>query len=245
MLLLLRKIVTKLILCCLVVSAVIFSGNLKDGFYRHKVGQAVVKVMNIAESGGGSGFHVETEDGQIYILTNKHVCELADEKGRVLIQSGERKMIRKVVERYSQHDLCLIEPLSEDEPVIDIAYSVSRGEDVVLIGHPGLRQLTLAHGEYIGQEIIEMVDDEVTEKNMCAGRWISNSLAAIFGGSDGYCVNPIVTSAISTIAYGGNSGSPVINKYGNVVGVLFAGSQQPTDSHMVPLEHIKAFLSSY
>lgn len=53
----------------------------------------------------------------------------------------------------------------------------------------------------------------------------------------------VPTYMISTTAYGGNSGSPVVNKYGEVIGVLFAGSRvYHTEGYIVPLENVRAFL---
>jgi V8-like Glu-specific endopeptidase len=57
------------------------------------------------------------------------------------------------------------------------------------------------------------------------------------------CIEIFVSSAISSPIYGGNSGSPVVNKWGNVIGVVFAGNRtQVNDAYMVPLSYVKDFL---
>jgi len=51
------------------------------------------------------------------------------------------------------------------------------------------------------------------------------------------------TFQISAMAFGGNSGSPVCNKYGKVIGVLFAGSPMyPSEPYIVPYVYIVDFI---
>lgn len=238
------KISCKLALFGALASAVLFSGNIKDSYYRDYIGDSVVRVMNIEKSSGGTGFHVEAKSGKTYILTNAHVCGLAKD-GNLLVEKNGEEMIRKIVKVYDQHDLCLVQAMPEPEGVLEVSDSLDVGDDIVLIGHPGLRDLTLSHGEFIGQDTIQMVNMEISKKEDCSGKWVENPMFLMFFGQLGVCVESFVTSAISAPSYGGNSGSPVVNKYGNVVGVLFAGSSQVNDAHMVPLNNVKDFLKGF
>jgi S1-C subfamily serine protease len=224
--------------------SVFFSGNIKDAYYRDYVGDAVVRIMNLEKSGGGTGFHVEAKSGKTYILTNAHICEVAKD-GKLLVEKNGEEMIRNVIKVYDQHDLCLVQAMPEPEGVLEVADSIDIGDDIAVLGHPGLRDLTLAKGEFIGQDIIQMLNIKIEKEEDCSGKWYENEMLIFFIGQPYACLESFVTSAISAPIYGGNSGSPAVNKYGNVVGVVFAGSEQVHDSHMVPLNNVKDFLKGF
>lgn len=232
----LPKISLKILTSIMLLAMVLFGGSIRDNYYRNDVGDAVVRIYSMQKNGAGTGFHVKLKSGELAILTNKHVCDMGDPKNKmVIIEKNGEEIPRRVLERYEHHDLCLVEALSENEDYIDIASDSSEGEDLVIIGHPGARDLTLAHGEFIGKKVI-MLQSEITDPSQCQGEVAQFFLSYV-------CMEAFSSHAISAIAYGGNSGSPVVNKYGNVIGVLFAGSNQPTDSYMVPLKYIKDFLN--
>jgi len=57
------------------------------------------------------------------------------------------------------------------------------------------------------------------------------------------CIAQLEADQITNITHPGNSGSPVVNAYGKLQGVLFAGNKQVNNGYMVPLSVIKAFLA--
>jgi hypothetical protein len=239
------KHLLRLSICTALGFCILFNGNIKDSYYRNEVGDHVVRIYNLEETGGGTGFHIIGEkSGEQFILTNSHVCEAASPDGLLLVEQNGEKIERKVIEHYKLHDLCLVEPMPEHEGGIDIAGSLDKGEDTIIVGHPSLRQLTLSHGEYIGKEKIQLLK-LVDFPKECKGKLLEGldgMMILLMTGKYG-CLMSIPTSAISNPSYPGNSGSPVVNKYGNVVGVLFAGNRsQVHDSYMVPLKYIKDFL---
>ena len=60
------------------------------------------------------------------------------------------------------------------------------------------------------------------------------------------CIRKYRSYSTTAVAYPGNSGSPVVNRYGNVIGVLFAGSsQQERDNYVVPLAELKRVLNKF
>lgn len=228
------------------VCATITAPELHNHFLRHQVGENVVKVVALqSEKSGGTGFAIKGDSGVDYIMTNNHVCQM-QKNGviRIKINEGE-PVFKRVVHIDSIHDLCLIEGDSSLTP-IRVSSALSKGDFVYVIGHPGLRSLTVSSGEYIGPKVIEMLENASTRKS-CSGRVQELSpFEQLMYQAEFICIKSFDTSEITAVSYGGNSGSPVVNKYGNLVGVLFAGSsQQEHNNFVVPLSYIQKLLARY
>lgn len=233
------KRTTLALLCAILVWS---TPHLKDAHYRYVIGNQVVKI--IGDTGTGSGFHIKAPSGKTYILTNQHVCAVADKNQQLLVENSKKMVPRRVIAVYQKHDLCLIEALPGEDNGLRMASSVTIGEDIVLIGHPSGRPLTLSKGEFVHKKFIPMVNLEIKSQEECElidGKWLEGGFFM-----PSVCIEKISAFGISSPSYPGNSGSPVVNKWGNVVGVLFAGNRtQLNDSYMVPFHELKNFLKDY
>jgi len=167
--------------------------------------------------------------GKRYTLTNQHVCRINERlfmnrssyvPNEDLIGTemviGDR--VLKILAISKEHDLCILEPDLEKSAFM-LAYRSDVNEQITLIGHPrGLPQ-TIREGRIISEQ-------------KSAIPWIERGI--------------LTTQMISATSYPGNSGSPVINRFGNLVGVLFAGQRGiHTEALIVPLEDVKRFLNNY
>lgn len=247
----LRKAVSLTVLVLGVLALVSQVPQLHRYFIREYVGSSVVKIYT-ARGGGGTGFHVQGASGSTYIMTNNHICLGASRAGRLkVINNKGMTSYHRVVKRSNKHDLCVIEALKGVRGLV-LADNEMNGQRAYLIGHPALRPLTLSKGELIGYKNINIILGYNVPDKWCFGENLSTSkikdpfLRMFFKANKIHyiCrVSNLKSRMFNGIAYRGNSGSPVVNYLGNIIGVLFAGSpDQVTDIYLVPLEKVKEFL---
>ena len=98
---------------------------------------------------------------------------------------------------------------------LSLAQYAYSGEPIIEIGHPQLLPLTLSYGELISKEIVD-IDGITTE---------------------------IYNTTVPTMH--GNSGSPIVNIYGDVVGVICAKDSESNWGSAITLEDIHKFILGY
>jgi S1-C subfamily serine protease len=153
--------------------------------------------------------------GHRFTITNRHICVDRSGKKQKFIRVGNAT--RNVINISDTHDLCLLEP-NPDSSSLSLADSSAVNDEVRIVGFPRGLPKTTRKGMLIAKRTSQF-------------RWIPGS---VFG---------IPYDLITTIGYPGNSGSPVINVYGELVGVVFAGLRGiHTEMYAVPLSSIKGFL---
>ena len=222
-------------------------------------------VMLTAGRSGGTGFRVQTIKGNTYILSNRHVCNISKSGDMIATDiMGNRHWI-KVIEKSMVHDLCILEDIPT-LPALKLGSEPNWKESMYILGHPALRPLTLQRGNFISNvEIgvmtscnkyeLEAAKKEINKKfkelqNMCKEGITEDCFLGVLEIGylqrmllQGMCVVNYNADHVNLISYGGNSGSPILSKWGRVVGVLFAGYRgQPTASYMVPLSYVEGFL---
>lgn len=239
---LLFRLLSGLALTATSVLVTIKAPDLHHKYLRNEAGPA--SVMLLGKRGGGSGFHVEAPSGKTYILTNAHVCGLAV-NGKIKVVSAAKNITttRKVIQVYDSHDLCLVEPIDGIDG-LEVANNSDVSDTIYVAGNPRLVPFSINKGEVIGRRIIEILDAVNITREECDGRYIQlDGFAAMIYGFDSVCLKERDSIEANVISYPGNSGSAVVNGYGNVVAVLFAGdNDMPTDAYLVPLDFIQDFL---
>jgi len=122
---------------------------------------------------------------------------------------------RKIAMISDEHDLCILE--SDRKDGLRLARKeLEQFDKVHVVGHPMGNDLTSRDGRFVIEKY------------------------GIFSWVKPY---PIPYIHISVTAFGGNSGSPVMNEDGRVIGVLFSGDPRTNeDAHLVPTRVLKRFL---
>jgi len=243
-----KKFIKSVSLAATVIYGAFITPELHNHYLRYSVGGSVVQVLLADRNGGGTGFMVEAKSGKHFIMTNKHVCGVKDKDGYVRIKHPSLKIdvFRKVIYEDGTHDLCLVDAKDLDFKPLTLGSDQTKGDTLYVVGHPGLRSLTTSFGEYIGRTDIEL-EFSVEKKEDCPGKIydIPYPWSEIFGRS-WVCTKSYESLESTTVIYGGNSGSPAVNKWGHLVGVAFAGNtEQEHNTFYVPLKYVKNVLNKF
>ena len=232
-----RKPATSLCALLLLTTLILKGPELHKSTLRAYVGSRVYTVRGSYDGrGGGTGFAIKAPSGTTYTLTNDHVCAVSKDGQNVFVHddSGEG-ITRKIIARSVYTDLCLVEGMPGVEGLSVAGSEPEIGDVLRVVGHPKLMPLTLSTGDFIGRQTVLVALGIVSETLPCdqpKNEKIS-LLQVIFGVNPGpdydgpmLCLEKIKAAYLTNVVIqGGNSGSPVVDFFGNVVGVAFAGDQ--------------------
>lgn len=147
----------------------------------------------------GSGFVYKTEKNKNYIITNYHVIEGYDD---IYVYNTNKKKAKASIINYDQeNDIALISinnDLGLKKITLGNSDKVKIGEDVFVVGTP----LNIDYISTLSKGSISYIDRKITIKTSYG----FNSFSAI---------------QIDARVEEGNSGGPVLNKLGKVIGMMF------------------------
>ncbi len=186
------------------------------------------------QKGLGSGMIIN-ENG--YILTNQHVIHQVDEGGISITLSDGRILNAEIVETDSGSDLALLKVKADNLPVVTLGDS-----DNLKVG-----QWAIAIGNPFGYALSEL--NQKYEPTVTVGVISARGRAMQIGGTGGEL--RVYSDLIQTDASinPGNSGGPLVNIYGEVIGINSAilspsGVGSIGIGFAVPINKAKSILDS-
>ena len=256
----LKKLISAILVLGLIFSSPILMDHVRD-VYLNEIASRKAHPVSYRGKVFGSSFQLRYKKHSLTV-TNYHVCQVVEEIQRaialeeldgyltILFMRGippeyinkiylKRKneimrkkypiigeyvtvgeFNRKILYTSKSHDICFLEPLGS--LTFSLASFVHRGERITIIGHPRGESQSISDGRIVGESW-----------------WKPKWLPFL-----NHKVRSLKTTAIS---YPGNSGSPIVNRYGNVVGILFSGRDLGyiNVNGAVPLEYIRADFEQY
>jgi S1-C subfamily serine protease len=220
-------------------------GNARpESYLATAVGPSVVKVTKPGQPrGGGTGFAVRGASGTSYIVTNAHVCDhTRDVNGNVEVwptikHPGQSRKLRVLEIRWGKTDLCVIEGFSTLEP-LELGSEFNTEELLYAVGHPKMEPLTVTSGIARSRELIQIPYDTLDSDAV-------NGTVIPMGFMSELCIREVDGWDSTIITYPGNSGSPVVNQWGEVKGVIFASYNETKHGMFVTLEALVALLAIY
>lgn len=191
---------------------------------------------------GGTAFLINYNNKKV-LISNSHVCSLADENGQMRVlnsklefETPEAVLITTIIKRYQYSDLCMLTPVEGD----GLALAQTSGtEPVTAVGYPYLGPLTGSTGDIRGYTAVILPWWFST----CEGPSFSTEMVQAPGGFYQVCLRTIVSGVLGLMVYPGNSGSPVLNKNNEVVGVIYASDTIDESALMVPLSVLREFIN--
>ena len=160
--------------------------------------QAVVKLLNSAGTGGGTGFEMYTATGHKYTVTNRHMCE----HGATNAVLGNRTIPLRIIEISSISDLCLLEPII-GLPALSRATSVPSPNDILdIYGFGALLPLTHTRGVFVG-------DSDNMDLNIWAGFVPQYTTVSILPGNSG---SPVLNTQGDVVSVAFATGQEMDNR---------------------------------
>ena len=223
-----RSLILIFFISLLVFTTTIFNTKKISNSNASDIKKSVFKLLSISEENNlytATGFVFKKRNNKSFILTNHHFCEITD-GGIFLIQNDEEykrgdARIAEVEYSSEEVDLCIASTISMEEPLGILDKDLKFSDKLYTIGAPDGNfpmYFDLRFSSYIDKEVISDYFPRLKTKY--------NSF--------------FVTGFIET----GQSGSPVLNEKGEVVGVIFAKTGNGTGI-VIPSKEALDFISGF
>jgi len=214
--------------------------NTYERFLIYKISKAIVKVtMTKNQYIGGTGFQVMAPWGEKIIVTNDHICE-GMLNNTAYISHDKKTWKSKIIAQSNYTDLCILTGI-EQLPVLTLGWAQSRFDTILILGHPALQPITPSKGRVIATIKVRLFIFK-SEKDCKGSGYSWEETKRKFGSPIYACIRRVESIMTTAKIFPGSSGSPVINRFGLVTGVIFAGNFLRQSSYYIPVQELQDFL---
>jgi S1-C subfamily serine protease len=236
----------------IVLGAALFISLSADGLHTQylesKVGDNTVFIRSPEGAhlqGSGTAFEMKAPSGKVYTITNAHVCGLQKDGNVMLFEKHNSKRLvpKRVLEVYEENDLCIVEGLEGYEG-LSMGSETTIGQTVWSLGFPLGEALNISKGRVKSFGISEIADMD-TKPEDCKGKRRHLESIDMFFFTQLICVIDRDSVQTDMVIYPGNSGSPMVDYFGRVVGVVFASNTRTNWGSVVPLKDLQQLLKAY
>lgn len=197
-----------------------------------------VKLSAVSRNGGGTGFYVESSKG-VVIITNAHVC-LADTNWTV--SDGTTDIGRaSVIKSELKADLCAMTAPNKPSFLPELGSDPSLYSHTFTIGYPYVRDITVQSGYTLLRRFAPIMFADVPEAQCKALSGESQTLFTMYGFVP-FCRLKQDTYYTNMITHPGQSGSPVYNARGYIVGVIQSYDPNTHNGQFIPVSILKDFI---
>lgn len=221
------------------VLAVILLANGASGHKATKfdgMSKSVVELTSPSKNLEGTGFITTGKSGKPVLVTNFHVCNSSKDEMLASRMGEIEDLHTHTLVRDSDHDLCIMTPvpgvplkIGREPPKFSMLY---------IVGHPRFRPQTPTTGYYTSEREQEMVYpfnlDGSCPPNTEVYRHIFSS----------GCLLTTVMGDVTATVFPGNSGSPIVNEEGELVGVINSNDGMNYGS-FIPVRYLKNLLKDF
>lgn len=205
-----------------------------------RVSHSSVRLVGPMGEPHGSGSVVKYADKEV-IITNWHVCESYRDKSNITLLIDDSFFLSKQITSDLELDLCAI----EYTPTIrDFSHRIAleltdkplrRFDKLMVLGYPLDSMLSPIFGYVLGPKRITIAFGYKQGKCLEGFREEATMFFTL-------CVKDYNLIVTNLQTFPGNSGSPVVNEQGELVGVINSGEGTLNYGNMILLEDLRKFL---